>query len=290
MVKPKALVIAGDGINCDYETAWALSLAGFAVARMHDSQVLDRPQLLEQCQLCVIPGGFSFGDEIASGKVLGIKLKERLNEALYKFVDNGNLLMGICNGFQVLVQMGMLPHSEPSKPRIVSLMRNSQKKFVNRWVKLIVSPEVVNPYFTGLTQFELPMRHGEGRLTLETERSEAMKEHDMAHPVPGSGTASGDGAPATAGSADPEIKSLVKNRAPLRYATDVNGSFDRIAALTNARGNVLGIMPHPEAFVRWTQHPNWTCQKIASSIANTPLPETAGLTIFRNAARHLSSE
>lgn len=288
MAKPKALVIAGDGINCDYETAWALSLAGFAVARMHDSELLQQPQILEQCQLCAIPGGFSFGDEIASGKVLGIKLKERLNEALYQFVDRGSLLMGICNGFQVLVQMGMLPHSEPNKPRIVSLMRNSQKKFINRWVKLVVSPEVVNPYFVGMTQFELPVRHGEGRLALETERTEVMKEHDMAHPILGIGAASGANLSPTTGGADLETKALVKNRAPLRYATDVNGSFDRIAALTNARGNVLGIMPHPEAFVRWTQYPNWTSHKITSSTPGATVPETAGLTIFRNAARHLS--
>ena len=279
MAKPKALVVAGDGINCDYETAWALSLAGFTVTRLHDSELLEQPQSLEQYQLCAIPGGFSFGDEIASGKVLGIKLKERLNEALYHFIDKGNLLIGICNGFQVLVQMGLLPHSEPGKPRVVSLMRNSQKQFVNRWVKLKVAPEVVTPYFLGLVDFDLPVRHGEGRLALEPPRSQTMKEHDLAHPVGGS--------IGQDGGSDEETQALIKNRAPLRYAHDVNGSFDRIAALTNERGNVLGIMPHPEAFVRWTQHPNWTSQKIAAGGAPQS-DEPAGLKIFKNVARHLS--
>jgi phosphoribosylformylglycinamidine (FGAM) synthase-like amidotransferase family enzyme len=270
--QPTALVIAGDGINCENETEWALQLAGFKPIRLHDSELLKEPGKLGDCDLCVIPGGFSFGDEIASGKVLGVKLKERLNDALHQFIDRGKLLVGICNGFQVLVQMGLLPESEPGKPRIVSLARNSGRKFQNRWVEMTVSAGADSTFFRGLEEIALPIRHGEGRLVLEPDAIDTMQEHDAAHP-------------AGAGHKKAE---LVKQRAPLRYANDVNGSFDRIAALVNERGNVMGMMPHPEAFVRWTQHPRWTERKALGKIsAHSGDPD--GLRIFKNAAEFLGA-
>ena len=109
MRKPKAIVLYGDGINCDAETAYALEIAGIEPVRQHTTELLDNPHRLFDCQMLVIPGGFSFGDEIASGKVLAIKLKHKVNEALHEFVDRGSFVLGICNGFQVLVQMGILP-------------------------------------------------------------------------------------------------------------------------------------------------------------------------------------
>jgi phosphoribosylformylglycinamidine synthase len=262
LATPKAFVIYGDGINCDFETEWALTQAGFDSCRVHVSNILAQADKLRQCQLCVFPGGFSYGDEIASGKVLAVKLRQRLNDVLHSFIADDNLLLGICNGFQVLVQMGLLPHSEPGKPRVVSLLRNRQGRFINRWVKLAVTPGIATPFLEGLDQIELPMRHGEGRVTLA--------HHD------------GDNG---ANSSHEEAASLVKSRSPLRYTTDVNGSFDRIAGLSNASGNVFGIMPHPEAFIRWTQHPEWTSLKV-----NPPEQEREahGLTIFKNAARFLN--
>jgi len=263
-VAANALVVSGDGINCDYETEWALNQAGFKASRMHVSSLLSEPKQLEDFQLCVIPGGFSYGDEIASGKVLGIKLKERLNETLHNFVERGNLLMGICNGFQVLVSIGLLPDSEPDRPRIVSLLRNTEQKFVDRWVQLEVSKDSGNRFFKGLTEIDLPIRHGEGRLALEPSVTQTMAEHDAAHPT----------------TRDRSHEHLVKERAPLRYRLDVNGSFDRIAALTNKAGTVLGLMPHPEAFVRWTQHPHWTTEKAAGK---GQVGDPPGLVIFKNA-------
>ena len=163
MASPKALVITGDGINCDRETAWALEVAGFAAHRVHAAVILQDPSCLADYNLCAIPGGFSFGDEIASGKVLAVKLKEKLKDELYQFVEKGKLLIGICNGFQVLVQMGMLPHSGPDMPRLVSLIRNAERKFINRWVTLTVTPAVVTPFFADLHTLDLPIRHGEVR-------------------------------------------------------------------------------------------------------------------------------
>lgn len=241
-MKPTAIVLTGDGINCGDETSFALQLAGFESLLTHTSDLLGNPKLLKDAKLLALPGGFSFGDEIASGKVLAIKLEAALKESLKEFVSQGKLVIGICNGFQCLVQLGLLPEAEKDGTRLASLSRNSGKKFINRWVQLSVDSKVSCPWLEGLTEFDLPIRHGEGRL------SPAKDSEDW-----------------------------VKKQAPLRYSIEINGSFDRISGLTNARGNVFGLMPHPEAFVRWTQHPSWT------RLNTLPEKSPPGLRIFQNA-------
>jgi len=241
-MKPAAIVLTGDGINCGDETSFALQLAGFDPMLTHTSDLLKNPKLLKDAKLLALPGGFSFGDEIASGKVLAIKLEAALKESLREFVNDRKLVIGICNGFQCLVQLGLLPESEKEDERLASLSRNSGKKFINRWVQLSVDSKVPCPWLEGLTEFDLPIRHGEGRLS-------PAKEHEEA----------------------------VKKGAPLRYLIEINGSFDRISGLTNAKGNVFGLMPHPEAFVRWTQHPSWT------RLTTLPDKSPPGLRIFQNA-------
>lgn len=256
MSAPKALVLCGDGINCDFETAYALQLAGFAAERMHNSDLLGSPERIFDYKLLALPGGFSFGDEIASGKVLALKLKNKLKHVLYDFTANGNLVIGICNGFQILVQLGLLPDSGADATRSVSLCHNSSGRFMNKWVSLDVSTKP-GPFFTGLTRLDLPVRHGEGRLALAQDATESTKEQ-------------------------------VKVGAPLRYSKDINGSFDRIAALTNQSSNVLGLMPHPEAFVRWNQHPSCGSGTIAVDADILPAPvengNAPGLQILLNAA------
>jgi phosphoribosylformylglycinamidine synthase len=269
MVRPRALVVCGDGINCDAETASALELAGFDSVRSHVTDLLESPAELAEAKLLVIPGGFSFGDEIASCKVLALKIKEKVSDLLHQFVDNGNLVIGICNGFQMLVQMGLLPSSERGAPPVVSLTKNSGGKFMNRWVELVVDHNAPCRFFDLFDTIQLPVRHGEGRLALGAAESEQTIE-------------------------------AVKRNAALRYKEDVNGSFDRIAALSNATGNVLGLMPHPEAFVRWTQHPNWyrerqnnkgeKPEKQDKTAKNSPPPPDIphGLAILQNAAKMLT--
>jgi phosphoribosylformylglycinamidine synthase len=262
MIKPKALVLYGDGINCDNETMWALLQAGFAPTRLHVSELLETPKKLLTVQLLALPGGFSFGDEIASGKVLAVKLKEKLQTALMEFIEKDYLVIGICNGFQVLVQLGLLPSTEPNAKKSVSLCQNENNKFVNKWVELETSSSNKSPFFEGLTTIHLPIRHGEGRLTIPK-------------------------------NADLSTIKTIKKQSVLRYSSDINGSFDRIAALTNEKGNVLGLMPHPEAFIRWTQHPAWTLSKYPnpsyeSDLKITVSPSFAvphGLSILMNAAK-----
>lgn len=259
----KAIVLTGDGINCDAETVFALRLAGFDPEPVHNTDLLDNPERLKTAGMLAIPGGFSFADEIASGKVLALKLKDKLRSVLYDFVERGNLVIGICNGFQILVQLGLLPNSQPDATRSVSLARNVSGRFINKWVELEVSAD--DGYFAGMNVIHLPIRHGEGRLSLGPE-------------------------------AGTELIATVKSCARLRYAEDINGSFDRIAALTNQKGNVLGLMPHPEAFVRWNQHPAWGQIKAGSSGSRSGLfpavdaleGQPHGLVILKNAAGMLN--
>jgi len=260
---PKALVLSGDGINCEIETQFALSQTGFDAELVHVSTLLDKPKMLNQFKMLVIPGGFAFGDEIASGKVLALKLEAKLNDLLKSFIDSDSLLLAICNGFQVIVQLGLLPEPPKNAGRIASLAHNIPNRFVNRWISMRVNEKADSWFLKGLKRIDLPIRHGEGRLTVDPEQSE-----------------------------------FVKSLACLNYEEDLTGSFDCIAGLTNKRGNVLGLMPHPEAYVRWTQHPNWTQSRESARIVKSkdahqtavldpPRSLPDGLVIFQNARKAL---
>lgn len=258
--KPKAIVVSGDGVNCENETVYGLKLADFDAESVHISSLLKNPHLLDEASLLVLPGGFSFGDEIQSGRVLAVKLMETLTSAIEQFVAQGKLVIGICNGFQTLVQMGLLPENKVNGKRSASLVRNKGARFINKWVSLEVPESARKGYFDNLSKIDLPIRHGEGRvLALEGQESN------------------------------------VDTGCALRYVEDVNGSLNRIAALTNKKGNVLGLMPHPEAFVRNTQHPEWTtkalsCEKSRGAKSDETKSENAskgaephGLLILKNA-------
>ncbi len=246
MALPQAVVLYGDGINCDRETAWALDLAGFASVRMHVSDLLDSPSQLSRVKLLALPGGFSFGDEIASGKVLAIKLKRYLEEALRDYIDRDGIVLGICNGFQVIVQMGLAP---VSGDRTVSLTRNASGRFINKWVSLKVADPGSSPFLDGLDDFDLPVRHGEGRLVLKIDLTD-------------------------------DKRAIIEKQGVIRYVDDVNGSHARIAGLVGTTGLVFGLMPHPEAFVRWTQHPAWTQRRLTQ--VKTEGGDPPGLRFFKN--------
>ncbi len=244
----KALVLTGDGINCEQETAFALYQAGSDAVIMHVNDLIAAPTRLKDFQILALPGGFSFGDEVSSGKILALKLRHSLGDMLYNYIDSDNLVIGVCNGFQALVKLGILPKSQ-LRAQQVTLTHNRQKRFINRWVHLKVKQD--NLFCKGLEQFPLPIRHGEGRLMVPAGQETAFAA-DMA----------------------PHIA--------LAYQEDVNGSFLQIAGLVNEKGNVFGLMPHPEAFIRWTQHPAWTSMDEAEKAAMTP-----GQQIFNNMVQAL---
>ena len=253
MVSPRAIVLAGDGVNCENETVHALRLGGFEAESHHVSRLLSTGDFLTNSDLLVLPGGFSFGDEIASGKVLAVKMRHKMLDILHSYIDRGNLVLGICNGFQILVQLGLLPNSDYGAEPTVSLTHNIGGKFINRWVEMKVNSKSV--FFAGLDKITLPIRHGEGRLRLK------------------------------AGASSKEIET-VRKYAAMNYLENVNGSFEKIAGLLNAEGNVLGLMPHPEAFIHLHQHPAYQYYRRRP---DSPLPATAdGLSILRNAFEALN--
>ncbi len=264
MTAPNALVVCGDGINCEVETSYALKLVGFNVQSVHVSELLKQPEKLSDAKLFCIPGGFSFGDEIASGKVLAIKMRQHMQEQLQNFIAQKGLVVGICNGFQVLVQLGLLPFPEVGAPKLVSLTHNKQKRFLNKWVSLeVANTPSAEVFFKSLESLQLPMRHGEGNLKLEIS-SDLTPEKQA------------------------DVLKLVKEHATLRYAEDVNGSLDRIASLSSKDGTVMGLMPHPEAFIRFTQHPNWTDRVWSNTQTASGSGKPAGLVIFENAFNYVN--
>jgi phosphoribosylformylglycinamidine synthase len=249
-MQPTALVLNGDGINCENEISFALTSVGFSVFQLHITDLLNESKHLKDCQMLVIPGGFSFADEIRSGKVLALKLKEKLFSQLNAFIEDGRFLLGICNGFQVLTMLGLLPDYSLFGGHSAALVANQSGKFIDRWVDLTVNEKTSSPMLTGLKTLSLPIRHGEGKIVVKREIADSIEEFVC-----------------------------------LRYKENVNGSFENIAALTNKKGNVFGLMPHPEAFVRLSQHPAWT-QQSKNNTNSTAKPD--GLVFFQNAFNALN--
>ncbi len=265
---PKALVLYGYGLNCDYETAFALNQAGAAACRVHTTEVLENPRLIWDYHLLAVPGGFSWGDEHGAGVILALRLKLALGSALQEFIASGRLVIGICNGFQVLVNLGLLPGLKGRQgERLAALIPNDCGNFRDAWVHLKAAPS--HCVFTrGLGQLELPIRHGEGKFFAAPEvLSEIQGRGQIALQY-----ATADGA-AAAG----------------RFPDNPNGSLLDIAGITDASGRVLGLMPHPEAHVSSCQHPTWTREKENWRRRGLPYPEQegAGLAIFRNAVQYL---
>lgn len=260
MRKPRALVLTGYGINCDYETAHAFNLpeVGGEGVRVHLNDLIGAPQMLSEYQILVIPGGFSFGDDIASGKVLAVKLRGRLLDSLRAFVDHGRLVLGICNGFQVLVKLGMLPNLEGRCEQVVTLTFNDSGRFEDRWVYLKVNPSSNCVFTSGVDRVYLPVRHGEGKFiprdastlaTLEDQHAIVMHYTDI----------------------DGELGG---------YPWNPNGSVGNIAGICDVTGRVFGLMPHPEAYLYFTNHPRWTRERVP--------PEGMGVQIFRNAVSYVN--
>ena len=233
------LVLSGVGINCEKESAHALSSVGIDTKIVHLTALRKSPGVLRSYQGLYLPGGFSFGDDLGSGKVLSLIIEQCLKDEFYTFVDARKPILGVCNGFQVLVQLGLLPKR---KQQCVSLIPNKGGHYINTWVSLKVTKHQ-GPWFNQCpkTDILLPIRHGEGRIIFDKTFVEKERERYTA----------------------------------LKYQHDVNGSCENIAGLTDETGLVLGMMPHPEAAVDKRtsplgghQNPSCDGRAIFKSIAN----------------------
>lgn len=253
MATPRALVLRAAGTNCDRETEYALQRAGFAAERTHVFRVMEDPALLDEAQFLVVPGGFSYGDDVAAGKILANQMLHRLAEPLTRFVEAGKLVLGVCNGFQVLIKSGLLPWGKVDPAgagRDATLAWNDSGQFVDKWIHLRADSDRCAFVAKG-DVITLPIAHGEGKFVprdeavLDTLRGNDQVVYRYCTPDGQTGT-----------DANP------------------NGSVDDVAGICDPTGRVMGLMPHPERFVDFTQHPNWTRHRPSGC---------AGLKVFERA-------
>jgi phosphoribosylformylglycinamidine synthase subunit PurQ / glutaminase len=249
---PRVFILRTAGTNCDAETAHAFERAGAAAEFVHINRLLENPKKVHEFQILAFPGGFSYGDDIAAGKILANQINNHLSEVIRDFVAAGKPVIGICNGFQVLVKTDLLPGPLAGRTgQTATLTNNDTGRFTDQWVKLSPPAKPGKCIWTrDLEPLDLPIAHGEGKFIPATENiRQAMWD---------------------------------QQQVALIYAssTNPNGSVDDIAGICDSTGLVFGLMPHPERYVEPFQHPAWTSQK--------PLPSVGrGLQIFENAVRHV---
>lgn len=228
-------VLRTDGINCDEETLYSFEKAGAKCSMVHVNQLRSGEEKLSDYQILALPGGFSYGDDVHSGKILAVELTSFLKEQLNDFVDSGNLVIGICNGFQVLVRTGLLPDRRIGEIK-TTLMVNDSSHFECRWVDLVVESTACI-YTRGLEGrvISVQVAHGEGKFYTDPDTLQRIEDHcQVVFRYAGS-----------AGS-------------PTRhYPANPNGSLNAIAGICDSTGRIMGMMPHPERCVDKTQHPNW---------------------------------
>jgi len=236
-------------MNCDVETAFAFEQAGAEASLVHVNRLIRGEQHLSDYQILAIPGGFTYGDDIAAGKVLANELRLRLGEDVLRFVEDGGLIIGICNGFQVLVKAGILPRLDGDSAPQLTLTDNDSGRFECRWVYLGVNKESPCVFTRGMEGMYVPVAHGEGKFVAEPEV--LVKLNVVVYYTDEQGNRNAG------------------------YPYNPNGSVGNIAGICDSTGRVFALMPHPERHIRGTQHPQWTRQ--------TPRERGDGLQIFLNA-------
>lgn len=277
MSSPRTCVLRAPGTNCDLETAHAFELAGGQADRVHLFRLLENPSLLDDYQILCVPGGFSYGDDIGAGVIFSRQLRGQLNDAMQQFLTADKLVLGICNGFQVILKAGLLMRrgldAATQDSRFedqVTLTWNNSGRYTDRWVRLKTTSSN-SVFLRDMEEFEVPIAHAEGRI--------AVTEPAVLNQLRDNGQISlcywsDEASRLAAESGDPtDIGILPEPENP-------NGSIANIAGLSDATGRVLGLMPHPERFLFATQHPQWT--------RNGMRGEGQGLQLFRNAVGYFA--
>jgi phosphoribosylformylglycinamidine synthase len=284
MSQIRVLILRAAGTNCDLETQHAWERAGARCDRVHLRRLIEQPHLLDQYQVATLPGGFSYGDDIAAGRLFAAQIRRHLVERLQAFIDAGKLVLGICNGFQILVQAGLLPDphaagsegSQDGRAAVCTVTYNDPPGFQDRWVTLFAhdSPCV---FTEPGRSYEMPIAHGEGRVVFSDgpslERVLGDRQNALCYVPPGT-------RPEDARALSNEVTWLGgRDDAPAgEIPYNPNGSHADIAGLCDPTGRVLGLMPHPERFVTRTQHPCWTSR---------PERDTGdGLAVFQRAVAY----
>lgn len=259
MTQPRVLVLRAPGANCDLESAFAFERAGAQAERVHVNRLREKPGILADYQVLCIPGGFSYGDDLGAGRILGNQIQHYLRDALHQFKAAGKLVLGICNGFQILIKSGILLDDDAAGRPAATLTNNDSGKFEDRWIALRTTSKKCF-FFSGIEAMYLPVAHAEGKF------------------VPRD--------PATLAALEAADQLVLRYAAlsgnemrDVPYPNNPNGSVGAVAGICDSTGRVCGLMPHPERHIDPTQHPRWTRGPIAR--------EGDGLQVFRNAVRFL---
>lgn len=273
MATVKALVITGFGINCEEEMAAAYQLAGASAQIVHLNELLLGLVSIHDYDVLNFPGGFSFGDDLASGKVVSNKIKYKklpsgrvLLDEIRDFLQAGKYILGVCNGFQMLVRMGLLPNTNQDFEPQATLSNNNSAKFEDRWVYCKVNPAAKTPFLKEMSVIALPARHGEGKLIFMDDALRTAVQNQGLNCL---------------------TYCDANGQETAEYPANPNGAELNCAGLISPSGQVLGLMPHPEAYLSLYNHPNWGQLK-----RQDPNRSEAGegLQIFTNIVTHIKNQ
>lgn len=269
----KIIIMSGYGLNCEEETKYAFDWAGklekakVQADIVHINDLIAEPKILNTYDILAFPGGFSYGDDTGSGKAYANKFKNHLQKELEEFLNRNTLVIGICNGFQIITNLGLLPGA---------LDHNSGGQYIDRWVDLAVSPSHSPrgglgrggiPWLSGIKKISLPIAHGEGRYVIEDDEYKQMQKNGQIAFVYEKGEICG-------------FQNLSVNP---------NGAMHNIAGVVSENGRILGMMPHPERAMFFQQRPDFQLQKEILKRANKKIPEEGlGLVIFKNAINYFT--
>lgn len=266
MIKPHVLVFSGYGLNCEEETKYAFELAGAQADIVHINDLIDKKKKIGKYQILAFPGGFSYGDDTGSGNAYANKLRNHLWKEIESFVKSDTLTIGICNGFQILVNLGLLPALKLQYgKRDVALLHNESARYIDRWVD--VKSRSSSPWLREVSTFMVPIAHGEGKLYADEAVLKELKRKKLI--------------------ALEYVKGEICEYQNL--PANPTGTLENIAGISDETGRVLGMMPHPERAMFFTQLPHWTWLKINYRKKGNKIPKYGpGLQLFQNAVNYFS--
>lgn len=257
MKKPKALIFSGYGLNCEEETKLAFEIAGGEADIVHINDIIKNKKILSRYQILAFPGGFSYGDDTGSGKAYAAKIKNHIYDELQSFIEKDKLVIAICNGFQIVTNVGLLPGA---------LMHNDNGRYTVRWVDLQVKGK--SPWLTGINRLSVPIAHGEGKYFISEKELKKLKNENAIACVYEKGEIC-------------DFQNLEANP---------NGSLEDIAGVTAKDGRILGMMPHPERAIFKNQMPMWFTEKELAKRAGKEIEmDGPGISLFKNGIGYFSN-
>jgi len=270
MKKVNALILTGFGLNCDNETAHVFELAGAKAHKIHINRLISGKVKLEDFQILVFGGGFSWGDDHGAGVIQALKLKDHIGQDLLSFVEQGKLVLGICNGFQALVNLGLLPGFDNDYTRrTVAITYNDCGNFRDQWVHLAVNRKSPCVFTKDIDIADFPIRHGEGKVIADKNIVDTLISNNQI-----------------------VFQYSDKSGTPANgnFPLNPNGSMEDIAGICDPTGRIFGLMPHPEAYNHFTNHPDWTRKvQIRKREGKTLETETIGVKLFKNGVDYIKT-